>query len=189
MHTTGYSARNRMLAANGGGLGVLGIHAYIDENSSHNAENVYEEQCADPSIKTLNTDHSSTRPVIQGVWGETVAIGQVVYLKSDGKWWLAKSDAEATSGSVQIGVVVGSTDVAQAYTANKYGWIATQGALVRDNTWAWTVGKAIWISAGTTGLLTETKPVTSTNIQRIVGYAPHADYIRLTCSDSYVIAA
>jgi len=37
--------------------------------------------------------------------GETIAAGDFVYLKNDGKWWLADASASATAEGVQLGIV------------------------------------------------------------------------------------
>lgn len=46
--------------------------------------------------------------VMSGLAGETVSAGQVVYLKDDGRWWLADADVLATINDVILGIAQGS---------------------------------------------------------------------------------
>jgi len=105
----------------------------------------------------------------QQTFGENVAAGQAVYLKSDGKWWLAKADAEATSTG-EIGIA------RDTVAANGTGRVVQQG-YVADSTWTWTIGSPIYLSAATAGALTQTRPVGIANIAREVGSAASATSI------------
>lgn len=52
--------------------------------------------------------------------------------------------------------------------------VALPGSFIRDDTWAWTVGGAIYLSE-TTGALTQTAPTTTDAVVRVLGYALSAD--------------
>ena len=81
--------------------------------------------------------------------GETVAAYEAVYLKSDGKYWLAQGAA----GMIPcrgIAIEGGSADAQKR--------IARLGPLT-NGSWSWsTVGGRIYVSTSTPGALTQTKP-------------------------------
>jgi len=132
-------------------------------------------------------DQSCTPPFEAAQWGETVAYGQMVYQSTDGLWYKGDCSNAAKSGGVRIAMVVGSMDAANAYTVNKFGWIATRDSKVRYDTWSWaTAGLPLYLS--TAGALTATKPTTSGYIQRIAAYSTYSKYVVLACSDSWVTA-
>jgi len=103
--------------------------------------------------------------------GEVLAQLDVVYLKSDGKWWKAKADAEAT-GAGLLGIAM------QAASADGKLQILIRGT-VRNDTWAWTVGGSLYLSTDA-GALTQTAPSGSTDIVRLAGVAYSADVIAFT---------
>jgi len=43
-----------------------------------------------------SADHTGSGSYIVDTVGETVAIGDVLYMKADGKWWKADADAAAS---------------------------------------------------------------------------------------------
>lgn len=63
-----------------------------------------------------------TAAVVLATAGETVAAGNLVYLKNDGKWWLSDADTSTTIDNVQLGIAQG------AGTANNS---ITGGVMVR----------------------------------------------------------
>jgi len=127
----------------------------------------------DVSEKTIDlggapsADHISTGITITLTAGETVAIGDAVYFKSDGKVW--KSDADAIATMPVIGIVT------EAITAETTGKILTHG-IFRDDTWAWTVGGKVFASL-TAGGLTQTIPSGAEDIVQVVGIALSADVL------------
>ena len=53
-----------------------------------------------------NTDHTSVGPITSTfVAGESVTVMDLVYFKSDGKWWLTDADAAAT-GAGLLGIAL-----------------------------------------------------------------------------------
>jgi hypothetical protein len=103
--------------------------------------------------------------------------GALVMLAADGNWDTADASAEATCDSM-LGIAVDSGTGASKT-------ILVQGLYRLDATYAWTVGATLWASE-TTGAMTETKPSTSSAIQRIVGYAITADIIYFDPDKTYV---
>jgi hypothetical protein len=64
----------------------------------------------------------------------------------------------------------------EAGTASNPIDVALAGSFVRDDTWNWTVGGAIYLSE-TAGALTQTAPSTTDSVVRVLGYAVTADVI------------
>lgn len=103
--------------------------------------------------------------------GETITSGQICYLKSDGRIWLAKADASATSGCVLILLAAGST------SASAVGTFLMKGYFQDASVFEMTIGAPQFISASAAGGITQTAPSVTTNIVRLVGYANTADII------------
>ena len=100
-----------------------------------------------------------------GIVGESVAFPNLLYLKSDGKWWKADADAAATMPGLRMALESKSAD--QACSMLVHG-------RVRDDDWNWTVGGLIYASTDAGGF-TQTAPSGTTDIVQIVGIAYHAD--------------
>lgn len=49
-----------------------------------------------------------TSNVVAGTAGETISQGNLLYLKNDGKWWLADADTITTIENVQLGIAQGA---------------------------------------------------------------------------------
>jgi hypothetical protein len=118
----------------------------------------FSEPAADNSAGTQSIFDSATV-------GESVAFPDLLYLKSDGKWWKADADAASTMPGLRMALETKSADAACS--------MLVQGR-VRDDDWNWTVGGLIYAS-GTAGALTQTAPSGTTDIVQIVGIAYHAD--------------
>jgi hypothetical protein len=101
------------------------------------------------------------------VVGESVAFPDLLYLKSDGKWWKADADAAATMPGLRLALASGS--------ANATVRTLVQGR-VRDDDWNWTVGGMVYASTDA-GALTQTIPSGAADVVQIVGVAYHADKI------------
>ena len=97
--------------------------------------------------------------------GEIFAFGEVGYLKSDGKYWLADASVETTMPVVVMALAAISADATGSFLKRGF---------VRDDSWNWTVGGIIYASI-TGGSLSQTAPSTSGEIIQIVGYAYSAD--------------
>jgi hypothetical protein len=99
------------------------------------------------------------------VAGETLAFPNLVYLKSDGKWW--KADADAIASCDLLGLALESKNADEAVKVLVNGF-------VRDDDWAWTVGGKIYASVDA-GALSQTAVSGEDDVVAIVGYATHAD--------------
>ena len=96
--------------------------------------------------------------------GETLTQWDAVYLKSDGKWWLASAEFGATNKAWGLAVTAGTAN--NPLTVLAYG-------IVRNDAWAWTVGGEIYLSVD--GALSHTTMSASGDIVQQVGYAISAD--------------
>lgn len=128
-------------------------------------------------VESLTSDHTWSGTVVDAVAGENVAFGDVCYLKSDGKYWKADADAEATAMGVCL-MALGSI------SADATGEFLIAG-FVRDDTWAWTVGGKLFIHT-TPGNPTQTEPSGTGDIVRIIGHATHADRLFFNPDNSCV---
>lgn len=92
---------------------------------------------------------------IMGTSGEAISVKKIIYLESDGYWYLADADAVG-----EMPVVAISCD---PFTASgKKGEILLQG-LIGSNSWSWTIGAMLYAST-TPGEITESAPQTSQEI-------------------------
>jgi len=100
-----------------------------------------------------------------GTVGESVAFPDLLYLKSDGKWWKADADAAATMPGLRMALESKSAD--QTCSMLVHG-------RVRDDDWNWTVGGLIYASTDA-GAYTQTQPSGTTDQVQVIGVAYHAD--------------
>lgn len=125
-------------------------------------------------------DHTATGPSLSAInAGATIAIMQLLYLGSGGKWLLADATAAATAtGLLAIALAAGEDTEAIE--------VAMPGSYIKDETWDWTPGAILYVSE-TTGEITATAPDSVTDaIVRIIGYAVTADIIFFNPSNDYV---
>ena len=126
----------------------------------------------------IEADHAPLAASEQLTAGEAVVLGDVCYLKSDGKLWKANANAEATSGPVRL-FMAGGTIAGGAVGTFYHRCYATTGA--------WTTGAAIYLSAATAGAMTATAPATATQIVRVLGYANSATAVYFEPSAAWVV--
>ena len=127
------------------------------------------------AVVTANTKHTaapasnatSSGIIYDFTAGENLAVGEAVYMKSDGKVW--KADTNGSSTYPAIGLV------SVAANAEATCSIITHG-MCRQDTWNWTVGSLIYLSA-TPGALVGTATSTSGDKIQRIGVATHADRI------------
>lgn len=130
---------------------------------------------------TLTYNRSANGLTISGTAGETVGAsltGTPVYLKSDGKWWVSNATSAGTYP------VIGITTTGM--NANTSTTILLQG-VVRNDSWSWTVGGTMYLSA--TGTLTQTAPSTTGQCVQVVGVALSTTHILFNPSKDYLIKA
>lgn len=106
--------------------------------------------------------------------GENVVAGEICYLKSDGKYWRAKADAEATTKGR---IVMANATI----TADNTGTFITKGNYTDSGL---TVGGTYFLSISIAGVKTTTTP-TSGNFVRVLGWATSATNFYFKPSDDY----
>ena len=118
-----------------------------------------------------DTDHTANGPTTDRInAGTNISFGQLCYLASDGEWALADADATTTTDKFLAIALAAGTD------GNPMK-VALPGSFVRDDTWTWAVGGAIYVSttAGAGGVMTQAAPSGTDDVIRVVGYAVSAD--------------
>jgi hypothetical protein len=125
------------------------------------------------------TDDTYVGPSLTGLnAGATVAQWELVILSSSGTWVLADANASATYAGM-LGLATSSGTNGNALT------VATKGAVIRNDGWAWTAGQTLYMSE-TAGAITATQPATADAAIRVVGFALSDDCIYLDPSPDYV---
>ena len=119
-------------------------------------------------LASAPADHGYSGAYITGTAGENLVIGDVCYLKTDGKYWKAMGNAAATMPAVAMAT--------GTINADATGVMLLSGYIRNDDGWggALTVGSPtgrLWVSAGTAGLATQTQPAVATNLVQGIGYA------------------
>lgn len=125
---------------------------------------------------TPTSDHTANGIMTQLVYGESIALFEVLYMKSDGKLWRADADAEATSIGIYLALEAGSAD--QTKKVLMLGF-------ARDDSWTWTVGGQLFLDT-TTGALTQTRPSGTGDIIIVLGIAKSATIIDFRPTIAYV---
>jgi hypothetical protein len=108
-----------------------------------------------------SSDHTVSGLKCTRTAGESLAFGDLCYLKSDGKMWKADASASATLPAVAI--------CAASISADASGEFLLIG-FVRDDSWSFSPGDIIHPSE-TPGVITSTQPSTSGSVVQRIGYA------------------
>jgi hypothetical protein len=121
-------------------------------------------------IEAVPADDTSTGLVVSAhTLGATIAVGELVYLGSGGKWLIADASAIATCGGMLGVCLVAGNDT----DATK---VLLQGYYRDDSQFAWTIGDTVYASE-TAGDFTATPPTTTDALVRVVGFAVSADVL------------
>jgi len=129
-----------------------------------------------------SADGKYTGITVTGVAGETLAFGDLVYLKAaDSRWWLTDADASATGGPVMIGMCVVGGNAAATVTLLLQGIIRADAAFP-----ALTIGAPVYLGE-TAGDIQVAIPTGADNVIRVVGFAMTADEIYLNPSPEWQI--
>jgi hypothetical protein len=118
-------------------------------------------------------DHMADKPpIIIGTAGAAITLMNCIEYQSDSKW----DPADATGGGAQgwLGVALHNKGSAIADTDTFY--VVLGPCFIRDDTFAFTVGADVYVSA-TAGALTTTAPAVSGDTLRVVGYAYSDDCV------------
>jgi len=103
--------------------------------------------------------------------GENMGIGSAVYMRSTGKCWRAKADAETSSPAIGLST--------SSITADATGTILLYGNY-RYDVWSFnTIGNLVYLSTVTAGGLTTTIPANSGHVVQVVGVASGTNSVLL----------
>lgn len=128
----------------------------------------------------LSADGKFSGIVQQGVCGETLVFGNLVYLKaSDSRWWKTLASAVATSGDVKIGICVLAGNAADTTKILLFGNVRADSLFP-----SLTISAPVYISA-TAGLITNTAPTTTDYVIRKIGFGNTADELFFNPSNDY----
>jgi len=132
-----------------------------------------------PTAGTLTTGQYAGARVMTLTAGYTTAIGDLVYLGTDGEVYKTDGNAAATAADVLVGVALEVSSDGNSCLVMLEGTIMLAG-------WDFgaTIGKSAYIS-GTEGEFTATKLAVSLDIVRIMGYVLDDDTIYFCPSNSY----
>ena len=127
-----------------------------------------------------NLGYSSTATTIATA-GETLAFGNVCYLKSDGKYW--KSCATASGSGMPVRAMALAT-----ISGNTTGTFMVGMGYVRNDSWTWTTASDIYTST-TSGTMTQTVPGTAGNVVQLLGYATASGTMMFNPDSTYIVRA
>ena len=126
-------------------------------------------------------DNAATGIVFSFIAGTTLAVGDVVYMHTDGE--VAKADADAVTSMPAIGICVGSGTDGNAVD------VLVQGIMHDTSAFdTFTVGADIFVST-TAGAVTATAPSGSGDTVQKVGVALHADMVYFNFNTTEVLLA
>src|SRR5690606_38362370 len=104
-------------------------------------------------------DHAFSGTKTYATAGEDLTIGNICYIKSDGKMWKADADAIATSSAVFIATGTIATDAG--------GIFGVHGYHRDDSAYAFTVGGLVYLST-TAGGITQAPPSATDDVIQVL---------------------
>jgi len=126
-------------------------------------------------------DYSGT--TVTGTGGETLAFGEVVYLKAaDSEWYKIDANAVATAGNVFVGVAVSTSTDGNPLT------ILISGIIRADAQFpALTIGGAVYLSTAVgAGEVVVAAPTGADDVVRVVGFALTANEMYFRASMDHI---
>jgi len=134
---------------------------------------------------TLTSDHTWTGPTQSVTAGEELTIGEVAYLKSDGKYWLIDADAEATADTK---LVMATATIAADATGIVL--LPSEMSFIRDDsTDEWTVtaaGDVMFLSVIAGELTNDVSGYTTGDIVRICGYMETTTILNFNVDKTFI---
>ena len=121
---------------------------------------------------------------IKGTAGDSLNPGQLIYLNTDGLWYLADATPDATNGSKSainlLGILVGNTSA----STNDNIVVLLQGNVYTDQVSVGTgKGRPLWVSVDA-GIIGNAAPSSTNNVVRQVGHMLDTNIIRFS-PDNY----
>ena len=127
-------------------------------------------------IEAPTADQTVSGFIVGMTYGESIAKGDLLYFKSDGKVY--KADANGVSTYPAMGLALAT---ASAGSNN----VLLRGVYRDDTRYAFTVGGVVYLST-TAGTETQTQPAATNDVIQVVGIATHADRIYFNPSADYI---
>lgn len=115
----------------------------------------------------LTNDRTVNGITVEDTVGEDVIFGEVLYMKSDGKYWKADASASSTMPILAI--------ASENISADATGNLLHQG-YIKDNSWSFTAGNLVY-SNTTAGDISTSTPTGSGEQVQVVGQAIAATII------------
>jgi len=125
-------------------------------------------------------DDTATGIIRDIVAGETITIGEGLYLEADGKYNLAKANAEATMPCTCVAIANIANDATGK--ALFFGAMKDVGVFAGMTT----EGAMVYVSTATGGAFTETVPTTTAHIIQVVGEVKANNEIGFTFDNTYL---
>lgn len=123
-----------------------------------------------PTVDTANGVRASFTA------GETLAFGEVVYVRDSTGAKVFKYDANDTTGTPDYKNYPAIGVATAAITSGNAGNILLHGVIRKNTGWAWTIGQPVYASI-TAGGLSQTAPTASGDVVQIIGVAIASDAI------------
>ena len=138
---------------------------------------------SDP-ISQLTSVGQYSGDTIKGTAGDSLNPGQLIYLNTDGLWYLADATPDATNGSKSainlLGILVGNTSA----STNDDIVVLLQGNVCADQVTVGTGnGRSLWVSVDA-GSIQNAAPSSTNNVVRQVGHMLDTNIIRFS-PDNY----
>lgn len=138
---------------------------------------------SDP-ISQLTSVGQYSGDTIKGTAGDSLNPGQLIYLNTDGLWYLADATPDATNGSKSainlLGILVGNTPA----STNDDIVVLLQGNVCAEQVTVGTGnGRPLWVSVDA-GSIQNTAPSSTNNVVRQVGHVLDTNIIRFS-PDNY----
>lgn len=111
--------------------------------------------------------------------GESISTFDLVFISSDGNWYKTDADAASTSGGVLLGTSL------ESKTAGNAMKTAFKGSIIRNSSWSFTPGAALYVSTSA-GAITATQPSGTDDVIRVVGFALSADAVYFDPSPDFL---
>ena len=146
--------------------GNIAARAKVDGSTNITGDQTFLKNVILTNAPASNVNGSGICAIVTA--GENLTVGQVVYKYTDATLKLAKGDSASTCPA--IAMAMGSISSAATGQVLKQGFF-------RNDSWSWTIGGLIYLSAATGGLMTQTKPSATGNQVQILGIAVSATVI------------
>ena len=121
------------------------------------------------STDVVLVDQNSTLKTVQ--FGESVVAGDIVYLKSDNKYWKSNNSAEDTAAASGI-VTIGNS-------ADNYGQIMTAGIINLGSLGSIVTATDEYVVSGTSGKIAPKADLASGDYYTRIGYGETTTNLRL----------